>query len=65
MAKRGEVQTPNKKAYDKVYRQKSMLSIAFRLSRSRDAELIEIYESIPNKMEWFRECLTRYKGNVS
>ena len=57
-----EKQTDNKKSYDKAYRQKAMMSVAFRLSRSRDADLIEIYESIPNKMEWFRKVLTDYKG---
>ena len=60
-----EKQTENKKTYDKAYRQKSMLSIAFRLSRVRDADLIEIYEKIPNKMEWFRQCLTDYGKHVS
>ena len=60
-----EKQTDSKKTYDKAYRQKAMMSIAFRLSRSRDADLIEIYESIPNKMEWFRQCLTDYGKQVS
>lgn len=56
-----EKQTDSKKNYDKAYRQKAMISIAFRLSKARDADLIEIYESIPNKMEWFRKVLTDYK----
>lgn len=41
----------------KKYRKKNMLCIAFRLSRKYDADLIEIYQSIPNKMEWFRSAL--------
>lgn len=41
----------------KKYRQKNMMCVAFRLSRKYDADLIEIYQSIPNKMEWFRNAL--------
>jgi hypothetical protein len=50
-------QTPAKKNYDKKYRRERMYSIAFRLSRTNDKDLIELYEAIPNKMEWFRESL--------
>ena len=56
-----EKQTDSKKTYDKAYRQKAMMSVAFRLSRANDADLIAIYDSIPNKMEWFRSCLKSYK----
>lgn len=41
----------------KKYLRNNMKSIAFRLSKKRDADLIEIYESLPNKMEWFRKAL--------
>lgn len=34
-----------------------MISIAFRLHRETDADLIAIYEAIPNKAEWFRQAL--------
>lgn len=54
-------QPESKKRYDRQYRKEKMLSIAFRLSRESDKDLIEIYESIPNKMEWFREALRRTK----
>lgn len=39
------------------YNKKAMISIAFRLHRETDAELIAIYEAIPNKAEWFRQAL--------
>ena len=49
-----------KKEYDNKYRREKKLSIAFRLSRAYEADLIDIYESIPNKMEWFRWALLEY-----
>lgn len=56
-----EKQTVKKKGYDREYRKNNMMSVAFRLSRANDADLIAIYDSIPNKMEWFRSCLKLYK----
>ena len=57
--------TPKVKAYDKrahdKYNREKMVSIAFRLSKERDADLLEIYQNIPNKMEWFREALKSTK----
>ena len=35
-------------------------AINFRLSRINEQELIEKFESIPNKAEWFKECLRKY-----
>ena len=46
-----------KKQYDKRYRREKMYSIAFRLRREADAELIEKYLRIPNKTDWFRKVL--------
>ena len=46
----------------KKYRQKNMLCITFRLNKKYDADLIEIYQSIPNKMDWFRNALRETKG---
>ena len=54
-------QTPAKKTYDKKYRQEKMYSIAFRLSKVYDQELIETYESIPEKTAWFKSALKKYK----
>ena len=54
------VRESDRRAHRKYNREK-MKSIAFRLHRVSDAELIEIYESIPDKMAWFRESLKNYK----
>lgn len=45
----------------KKYNRNKMKSIAFRLHKESDAELIAIYESIPDKMEFFRSALRNYK----
>ena len=47
------------KEASKKYNKKMMMSIAFRLHRESDADLIRIYEAIPNKAEWFREALRK------
>jgi len=50
-----------KRDYDNRYHREKMISIAFRLSRITDKDLIETYNSIPDKMGWFRESLRRFK----
>ena len=47
------------KEASKRYNKKMMMSIAFRLHRDTDSDLIKIYQSIPNKAEWFREALRK------
>lgn len=47
------------KRANKKFNREKMYSITFRLHRANDAELIRIYESIPNKAEWLRECLKK------
>lgn len=47
------------KRANKKFNREKMYSITFRLHRVNDAELIAIYESIPNKAEWLRECLKK------
>lgn len=37
-------------------------AVTIRLHNERDRELLEIYRSIPNKREWLKECLRRYKN---
>lgn len=39
-------------------------SFTIRLHKERDAELIEIYKSIPNKREWMKKCLEEYKQSM-
>lgn len=47
------------KEANKKFNREKMVSISFRLHKENDADLIRIYESIPNKAEWFRECLRK------
>lgn len=49
-----------KRAHRK-YNKEKMKSICFRLHRESDSDLIEIYEAIPDKMEFFRWALTNWK----
>ena len=53
------------KDYDKrshkKYNREKMTSISFRLHNESDAELLEIYRSIPDKMKWFRQALRQHK----
>ncbi len=51
----------SKSEYDKEYNRTHTTSCSFRLNNERDADLIEIYRSIPNKAEWFENCLREYK----
>lgn len=44
----------------KKYRRTKMLSIAFRLSRVYEQELIDIYSRIPNKSQWFKHAIREY-----
>lgn len=50
----------SEKLAHRKYNKEKMKSIAFRLHRESDAELITIYESIPDKMKFFREALRNY-----
>ena len=50
--------------YNLEYKRNMMLSVGFRLHRKSDADLIEVYQSIPDKSEWFRECLREYKNKT-
>mgnify|MGYP003399273747 CR=1 len=52
----------NKQDYTKEYLRQHSKGITFRLfyANHDDAELLKVYDSIPNKAEWFRECLRKY-----
>ena len=47
------------RAYKKNVRNKKITKTNIDLERGSKYE--EIYKSIPNKAEWFRECLDRYE----
>ena len=55
----GKVSAANKRATAK-YRREKMVGITFRLSKIYDQDLIDVYQSIPNKMDWFKKCLREY-----
>ena len=55
------MQSKRHREYNLQYRRAKMKTICFRLHRGRDAELIRIYEAIPDKMAWFREKLEETK----
>lgn len=40
-----------------------MLCIAFRLNRNTEPELIEKFQAIPNKRQWFIERLREWNEN--
>lgn len=43
-----------------AYHRDHVQQFNFKLRRTEDAELIEIYENIPNKANFIREALRRY-----
>lgn len=43
------------------YRKTHLKRIAFTLNLDSEKDLIEIYDRIENKQEWFRECLRSEK----
>ena len=47
------------RAYKKNVRNKRMTKTNIDLEKGSNYE--EIYKSIPNKAEWFRECLEKYE----
>ena len=52
--------TETKRKYDLEYHRTKTLSVAFRLSKEYDKELIEIYKSIPDKSGWFKESIRNW-----
>ena len=50
----------NKLKYDRQYDRDNKVHIAIKLNKATEPELVEIYRSIPNKAQWFKDCLRRY-----
>ena len=46
--------------YIKEWNKKNRKVLSVRLNKTADADLIEVFESIPNKSEWIRDCLRDY-----
>ena len=61
---RGHYSEVQRKASQK-YKAKNIKNISISLSKIYDAELIEIYQSIPDKAGWFKSCLMEYKRRHS
>lgn len=52
--------------YNHIYRTEKTKCIALRFRLDKDAKYIKIYESIPNKIEFFRKCLELYdEGKIN
>lgn len=54
---------PQKRKAAQKYLITQTLSIAFRLNRRTDADLIDIYERIPNKSQFFKQALREWDAN--
>ncbi len=52
----------NKRRYNDEYNKEHALYIRTTLYSPRDDDLIAIWRSIPNKADWLREQLRKYKG---
>ena len=50
----------NKLEYNKKYEKENKVQVSIKLNRITEPEYIEIYQSIPNKRQWFLDCLRRY-----
>lgn len=57
---------PEKKAeYNKKYNanHKMCIAINFYNTNPESMELVEVWRSIPNKAEWFKQCLRDYRDS--
>ena len=50
----------NKIEYDRKYDKENKIQVAFKLNKVTEPELVEIYQAIPHKAQWFKDCLRRY-----
>ena len=50
----------NKIERDRRYDRENKVQVAIRLNKKTEPELVEIYHSIPNKAQWFKNCLRQY-----
>jgi hypothetical protein len=50
----------NKKAYNLEYDRLNKVRIGVKLNKATEPELVDIYQRIPNKAQWFKDCLRRY-----
>ena len=50
----------NKLVYDRKYVRENKIQVAIKLNKVTEPELVEIYQSIPNKSQWLKNCLRQY-----
>ncbi len=53
-----------KLTYINDYNRNKTKVISIRLNTEKDAELIAIYQTIPNKREWLKKCLLEYSKQL-
>lgn len=53
----------NKILYDRRYDKVNKVQAAFKLNKITEPELVEIYQLIPNKAQWFKDCLRQYAAD--
>lgn len=58
--KRKRVRTEALRKRENAYKNRTLKAFTFKLNREKDADLIEIYENISNKMDFIRDALRRY-----
>ena len=63
MTKRQSRYTQASNKASQRYQKENMLCIAFRLNRNTEPELIEKFQAIPNKRQWFIERLREWNEN--
>lgn len=42
------------------YKKENTIKISISLNKKTEPELVETYQSIPNKSAWFKACLRQY-----
>ena len=59
-AKKKRTYSPNQQKWTNEYKKKAMKSCGVYLSRIYEQDLIDIWDSIPSKADWFKNCLREY-----
>ena len=59
--KLSEASREKKRIRDLNYDKANKVRINISLNKNTEQDYIGIYETIPNKREWFKECLLKYR----
>lgn len=52
-----------KREYNREYNKTNKVQVGIKLNRVTESELIEIFQAIPNKSEWLKNCLRQYAAD--